>query len=228
MEKGKIIAIDGFSSTGKSTIAKAIARELNFLHVDTGAMYRAVTLYGIQENIISENDKENALQIVNHLDEIQITFRYNESENRNEIYLNGQNVENEIRSISVTNLVSYVAKIPEIRSFLVEQQRQLAWNHNIVMDGRDIGSVVFPQADLKLFITADAQVRAQRRFNEMEDKSKTTLEEVKANLIERDELDSGRENSPLVKCDDAIEIDNSNVSQEELMEKIMRIVQSKI
>lgn len=228
MERGKVIAIDGFSSTGKSTIAKTIAKRLNFLHVDTGAMYRAVTLYGIQENIISENDKENALQLVNHLDQIQITFRYNERENRNEIYLNGQNVESEIRSISVTKLVSYVAKIPQIRVFLVEQQRQLALNHNIVMDGRDIGSVVFPQADLKLFITADAEVRAQRRFNEMKDKNETTLSEVKENLIQRDTLDSGRENSPLVKCDDAIEIDNSYISQEELMEQIMEIVKSNI
>lgn len=227
MEKKKIIAIDGYSSTGKSTIAKEIAKRLNFLHIDTGAMYRAVTLYGIQENIIDLSDKENAIQIVNFLDQIQLEFKYNKSLNKNEIYLNEQNVDDEIRSMAVTELVSYVAKIPQIRHFLVKQQQKLAENHNIVMDGRDIGTIVFPEADLKLFITASADVRAARRFAEMKDDS-VSLKEVKANLLNRDEIDSNRKNSPLKKSDDAIEIDNSNLSQEELMEKVMNIVYQKI
>ncbi|MGQ1943999.1 (d)CMP kinase [Ornithobacterium rhinotracheale] len=216
-----IIAIDGFSSTGKSTIAKQVAKRKNLIHVDTGAMYRAVTLYAIQNNLIDEKGNVDD-DFANHLSEISIEFRYNKAEQINETYLNGQNVENEIREMRVANVVSFIAAIPEVRAFLVEQQRDMGKKQSLVMDGRDIGTVVFPEADYKFFITARPEVRAKRRYDELIAKGKdVNLEEITKNVIERDHIDTTRAISPLKKAEDAIEIDNSDLNREETLEKVL-------
>ncbi|MRJ11220.1 (d)CMP kinase [Ornithobacterium rhinotracheale] len=216
-----IIAIDGFSSTGKSTIAKQVAKQKNLIHVDTGAMYRAVTLYAIQNNLIDEKGKVDD-DFANHLAEISIEFKYNKAEQINETYLNGQNVENEIREMRVANVVSFIAAIPEVRAFLVEQQRDMGKKQSLVMDGRDIGTVVFPEADYKFFITARPEVRAKRRYDELIAKGKdVNLEEITKNVIERDHIDTTRAISPLKKAEDAIEIDNSDLNREETLEKVL-------
>ncbi|MGP2570270.1 (d)CMP kinase [Ornithobacterium rhinotracheale] len=216
-----IIAIDGFSSTGKSTIAKQVAKRKNLIHVDTGAMYRAVTLYAIQNNLIDEKGNVDD-DFANHLSEISIEFKYNKAEQINETYLNGQNVENEIREMRVANVVSFIAAIPEVRAFLVEQQRDMGKKQSLVMDGRDIGTVVFPEADYKFFITARPEVRAKRRYDELIAKGKdVNLEEITKNVIERDHIDTTRAISPLKKAEDAIEIDNSDLNREETLEKVL-------
>ncbi|MRJ08594.1 (d)CMP kinase [Ornithobacterium rhinotracheale] len=216
-----IIAIDGFSSTGKSTIAKQVAKRKNLIHVDTGAMYRAVTLYAIQNKLIDEKGNVDD-DFANHLAEISIEFRYNKAEQINETYLNGQNVENEIREMRVANVVSFIAAIPEVRAFLVEQQRDMGKKQSLVMDGRDIGTVVFPEADYKFFITARPEVRAKRRYDELIAKGKdVNLEEITKNVIERDHIDTTRAISPLKKAEDAIEIDNSDLNREETLEKVL-------
>ncbi|AFL98462.1 (d)CMP kinase [Ornithobacterium rhinotracheale] len=216
-----IIAIDGFSSTGKSTIAKQVAKRKNLIHVDTGAMYRAVTLYAIQNNLIDEKGNVDD-DFANHLSEISIEFKYNKAEQINETYLNGQNVENEIREMRVANVVSFIAAIPEVRAFLVEQQRDMGKKQSLVMDGRDIGTVVFPKADYKFFITARPEVRAKRRYDELIAKGKdVNLEEITKNVIERDHIDTTRAISPLKKAEDAIEIDNSDLNREETLEKVL-------
>lgn len=224
--KAIVIAIDGYSSCGKSTIAKELSKILAYKYVDTGAMYRAVTLYFIQNHI----DFNNIQDVINVLEKISITFKIDEQTQIQETFLNGENIENEIRvNPRVAGFVSNVSSISEVRRFLVKQQQELGKLRGIIMDGRDIGTVVFPDAELKLFITADPNVRAQRRFDELKAKGNTTtFEEVLANLTKRDYIDSNRDDSPLMKADDAIEIDNSNINQKEQLELILKLVNEKI
>ena len=208
MRKQKIIiAIDGYASTGKSTQAKKIAQKLDYVYIDSGAMYRAVTLYAMRENILEES-KTNIL--IKSLEDINIEFK--RSNNAQKIYLNGEEVENDIRKSIINSNVSRLAMIPEIRNFLLKRQRNYGKNKGLVMDGRDIGTVVFPNAELKLFITASVDERARRRSLELKDAS---LEDIKKNLQSRDYDDSTREENPLVIMDDAIQIDNTNLSIEE-------------
>ncbi|MFY7733968.1 MAG: (d)CMP kinase [Bacteroidia bacterium] len=224
--KAIVIAIDGYSSCGKSTIAKELSKILAYKYVDTGAMYRAVTLYFIQNHI----DFNNIQDVINALEKISITFKIDEQTQIQETFLNGENIENEIRvNPRVAGFVSNVSSISKVRRFLVKQQQELGKLRGIIMDGRDIGTVVFPDAELKLFITADPNVRAQRRFDELKAKGNTTtFEEVLANLTKRDYIDSNRDDSPLMKADDAIEIDNSNINQKEQLELILKLVNEKI
>ncbi len=221
-----VVALDGYSSCGKSTIAKELSRVLNYKYVDTGAMYRAVTLYFIQHKI----DFKDIEQVKEALHHITITFKIDSSTQIQETFLNGENIENEIRvNPRVAGYVSDVSAISEVRRFLVKQQQQLGKERSIIMDGRDIGTVVFPDAELKLFITADPQIRAQRRFAELIEKGKeTTIEEVLANLEKRDYIDSHREDSPLMKADDAIEIDNSHMTHDEQLYLILNLVKEKM
>lgn len=219
-----IIAIDGFSSTGKSTIAKQLAKQLEYIYVDTGAMYRAVTLYALQNNFITE-DEFNVNDFVLELHKVNVSFQFNEALGFAEVYLNGENVEKEIRTMYVSSFVSKVAAVPEVRYRLVKQQQEIGQEKGIVMDGRDIGTVVFPFAELKLFMTASDEVRAQRRYDELIGRGDDVIyEEVLKNVRERDYIDSHRENSPLLKAEDAIEIDNSNLTLEEQFEKILLLV----
>jgi cytidylate kinase len=217
-----IIAIDGYSSCGKSTIAKELAKALNYHYVDSGAMYRAVTLFLIQNHI----DIYHPELVQKALKDIQINFGFNEETQTQITLLNGEDVENEIRVNSrVASAVSEVSSISEVRKFLVNQQQMLGAQKGIVMDGRDIGTVVFPTAELKLFITAEPKIRAQRRLDELKSLGQnTTFEEVLANLTKRDEMDSNRLDSPLLKAEDAIEIDNSNLSQVEQFALIIDLV----
>lgn len=222
------IAIDGHSSTGKSTIAKQLAKKLGFVYVDSGAMYRAVTLYAMQNKFVTSNDFD-VEGLLKSLENIDLDFKFNKKLGFAEMYLNGVNVEKEIRTMEVSNLVSKVSAIPEVRVMLVKQQHQIGEDHNVVMDGRDIGTVVFPDANLKLFITASSKVRAQRRFDEMQSKGdNVNFEDVLKNVEERDFIDSTRKSSPLIKAKDAIEIDNSNLSREAQFEKIMQLVKMTI
>lgn len=220
------IAIDGFSSTGKSTIAKQLAKYLGYVYVDTGAMYRAVALYALKQGFIGE-DFFDVEKLVANLDNIEIYFKYNPETGISETYLNGDNVEKEIRSFEVSGYVSKVAEISEVRAKLVKEQQKMGKNKSIVMDGRDIGTVVFPDAELKLFITSKPQIRAQRRFEELTNKGEqVTFEEVLENVTERDYIDTHRADSPLRKADDAIEIDNSELTREQQFEEILRLVKS--
>ena len=226
--KDKItIAIDGWSSCGKSTMAKALAKRLNYIYVDSGAMYRGVTLFAYNKGWIGD-DKLDRTKIIESLSNLSIRFKQNE-EGTPDLILNGENVEDIIRTLEVSQHVSKVAAIKEVRAFLVEQQREMGEDGGVVMDGRDIGSVVFPNADLKLFITADVETRAQRRFDELKSKGdEITFDEVKQNLKERDHLDSTRDESPLIQTEDAIIIDNSNLTQEEQLEKAMKLVKNRL
>ena len=222
------IAIDGFSSTGKSTLAKQIAKELGYIYVDTGAMYRAVTYFAMKQNYVSENHLD-AEGLIKELPNITLQFHFNEEAGFAEMYLNEENIEIAIRTIEVSRLVSKVAEISEVRAKLVEQQQQMGKHKGIVMDGRDIGTVVFPDAELKLFMTASTETKAQRRFDELVDKGQhVTFEEVLQNVQERDYIDTHREDSPLVKADDAIEIDNSNMTRKEQFELVMEMVEEKL
>jgi cytidylate kinase len=206
------IAIDGHSSCGKSTIAKSIARKYKMRYIDTGAMYRAVTLYCMREKII-DNSIIDTDKLLEKIDNLNIDFRYNTNLQKSETFLNNQNVEDLIRGIDVSENVSNIAKIKEVRSKLVSLQKRMGLNKNVVMDGRDIGTKVFPNAKLKLFITANVEVRAQRRYNELVDKGeRVNYSEVLKNINTRDFNDSNREFNPLVKSDDAILIDNSHIS----------------
>ena len=220
------VAIDGYSSCGKSTLAKQLAAALNYSYVDTGAMYRAVTLYFIRNQI----DLFHPEQVVNALSNISIDFRINPKTQQQETYLNGENIESEIRvNPRVASVVSDVSAISEVRRFLVKQQQHMGNLKGIVMDGRDIGTVVFPDAELKLFVTADPMVRAKRRFDELVEKGQaTTIEEVLANLEKRDHIDSNRSDSPLLQAADAIVLDNSNLTREEQFEWVMKLVNQKI
>lgn len=215
------IAIDGFSSTGKSTLAKQLAKHLGYIYVDTGAMYRAVALFAMQKNLISVNSFDK-VGLVNQLKNITLEFKFNNDLGFAEMYLNGQNVEKEIRTIEVSGFVSKVAEISEVRSKLVEQQQEMGKNKAIVMDGRDIGTVVFPDAELKIFMTASAATRAQRRYDELQQKGDTvSYDEVLKNVEERDYIDTHREDSPLVMAEDAVEIDNSHLTREEQFEAVL-------
>ena len=212
------IAIDGYSSCGKSTLAKALAEKLGYIFIDSGAMYRAVALYAYQNNWISTSHFNSDLLIEN-LKNIQLHFELNPSTQKPEIYLNNQNVATEIREITVSSLVSTVASIKQVREKLVAEQREMGKKGGVVMDGRDIGSVVFPQAELKLFVTAQPAIRAQRRFLELQATDPNiTLEEIEKNLTERDEMDSSRTESPLIQTDDAVLLDNSNMTPAEQLE----------
>jgi cytidylate kinase len=219
---GKItIAIDGYSSTGKSTIAKRLAASLNYIYVDTGAMYRAVTLFALQEGIIDKYGHLDEAALVDKLSEIHLQFVPNEETGRSEMYLNDQNVEQEIRTLHVSGFVSKVAAIKEVREKLVKMQQAMGKDKGIVMDGRDIGTVVFPEAELKLFMTASPETRATRRYKELLEKGEAvTYEEVLRNVEERDRIDSTRTVSPLSKAKDAIEFDNSDMGLEEQFERI--------
>lgn len=225
MDKKITIAIDGFSSTGKSTLAKQLAKYLGYVYVDTGAMYRAITLHAMDNGFISE-DYFNKQGLVDSLSDITLQFLYNPELEYAEIYLDEENVESRIRSLSVSNLVSRVAEVSEVRAKLVEQQKHMGENKGVVMDGRDIGTVVFPNAELKLFMTASPETRAQRRFEELTQKGdNVTYEEVLKNVQDRDYIDSHRKDSPLVKAADAIEIDNSDLSIQEQFDKVVALAQ---
>ncbi|KOS07963.1 cytidylate kinase [Flavobacterium akiainvivens] len=224
MDKKITIAIDGFSSTGKSTLAKQLANHLGYAYVDTGAMYRAVTLYAMQEGFVAE-DFLNKEGLTDALGDITLQFLYNPELGFAEMYLNEENVERKIRTIEVSSLVSRVAEISAVRAMLVKQQQHMGENKGVVMDGRDIGTVVFPNAELKLFMSASPQTRAERRFKELTDKGDTvTYEEVLHNVQERDYIDTHREDSPLVKAEDAIEIDNSHLGIKEQFDKVLDLV----
>jgi len=215
LKKKIIIAIDGHASCGKSTLAKDLGKELKYSYIDTGAMYRAVTLFAIQNNVF-EGEKMNTYKLENELNNIIITFKFNETTKKSETYLNNKNVEQAIRGMEVSNKVSPISTLGFVREKLVALQQEMGKNKGIVMDGRDIGTVVFPDADLKIFLTASAEIRAKRRYNELTSKGYTAnYEEIYANVISRDKIDSGREIAPLKKADDAIELDNSNMSIEQ-------------
>ena len=223
-----IIAVDGYSSCGKSTFAKAIARWLGYTYIDSGAMYRAVTLYAMEHGIIGEKGLDRE-KLIAALPEIRISFEQDPATGASETLLNGRNVEGKIRGLEVSKWVSEVSRIREVREHLVQQQRRLAGHGGVVMDGRDIGTVVFPDADIKIFMTARPEVRAQRRYKELKEKGvDITFEEVLENVRERDRIDSGREVSPLKKADDAILLDNSDMSVEEQMEWIKEVIRKKL
>ncbi|WP_306568007.1 (d)CMP kinase [Flavobacterium lindanitolerans] len=224
MDKKITIAIDGFSSTGKSTLAKQLAKYLGYIYVDTGAMYRAVTLYAMQHDFISDTHFDKKA-LIERLPKISLQFLFNPDLGYAEIFLNEKNVEAEIRTLEVSNFVSRIAEISEVRAKLVEQQQNMGKNKGIVMDGRDIGTVVFTDAELKLFMTASPETRARRRYEELLQKGQeVTYDEVLKNVQERDYIDTHRDDSPLTKADDAIEIDNSHLSIQEQFDKVLGLV----
>jgi cytidylate kinase len=230
MQKHKkiTIAIDGFSSCGKSTLAKALAFELGYVFVDTGAMYRAVTLFCFRKGFVSK-DSVNQNAIIDHLNQIEIHFERNKETSKLEIYLNNEVVEREIRSLEISSLVSKVASIKEVRQKLVLEQKKMGEKGGVVMDGRDIGSVVFPHAELKLFVTASSEIRTERRFKELlSTEPNITREEVRLNLEERDYLDSTRKESPLIQTEDAVVIDNSDINQQEQLELALELVRTRM
>lgn len=222
-----IIAVDGHSSSGKSTFAKAIANEMDYLYIDSGAMYRAVTLYCIREGLVSGSHlHEN--EIINRIQDINIRFSYNPDLERHETYLNGENVEEEIRRIEVSSIVSVISKIGKVRERLVQLQREIGMFKGIVMDGRDIGTVVFPDADIKIFMTAGEKVRAERRFSELKEKGlDVDYNDIHANIADRDRIDSGRSISPLRKAPDAHILDNSEMTVEEQMDWFRELLKNK-
>ena len=225
--KNLTIAIDGHASTGKSSIAKALATKYGYLYINSGSMYRAVTLFAIENNLLTMT-KSNISLFIKKLREISLNFKFNDHNLISEIYLNSRNIENEIGSMKVSKLVSEVAAIPEIRKEMVKLQRTIDRDKGVVMDGRDIGSVVFPDADLKLFLTASASVRAKRRFEEMIKKGLTvSYDDIVYNINNRDMLDSTRSDSPLIIEKDAIVIDNSNMSIDDQINKISQLIEDK-
>ncbi|BDD05905.1 (d)CMP kinase [Aureibacter tunicatorum] len=225
MNKKIVIAIDGFSGCGKSSTAKAVAAQLNYGYIDTGAMYRAVTLYFV-ENHISITDSKHVNEA---LRKIEISFKYNDKKGRNETYLNGLNVEDEIRKMYVSDQVSEVSAIVEVRNAMVSQQRKMAKSKGIVMDGRDIGTVVFPDAELKVFMTTDVKVRAERRQKELlEQGEAANLDEIIENFKKRDHLDTTRKQSPLRKADDAIALDTTSLNFEDQVKRIVDLAFAKI
>lgn len=223
--KNIVIALDGNSGCGKSSTAKVLAKKLKYIYIDTGAMYRAVTLFFKKHNI----DLENDLDVEEALKQIDISFEYNIETAKNETFLNGKNVEEKIRQMEVSNLVSPVSEISRVRRKLVEQQRRLGEGHGVVMDGRDIGTVVFPNADLKIFMTADLEIRALRRQKELhENNTEVELSDVIENLRNRDIIDSSRADSPLKKADDAHEIDTSNLTFDQQVDQILDLIKEKV
>ena len=222
------IAIDGHSSCGKSTMAKDLARRIGYVYVDTGAMYRAVTLFALRNNLFNEDDTVKTDELEKRMQEISITFQFNPETGRPDTYLNGELVEQVIRSLEVSNHVSAVSAIPFVRTEMVAQQQAMGQEGGIVMDGRDIGTTVFPNAELKVFVTASAEVRAQRRFKELEEKGMPAdFDDILQNVIDRDYQDSHREVSPLRQADDALLLDNSNLTipeqNEWLYEQYLRV-----
>ena len=214
-EKNIIIAIDGHSSCGKSTMAKQLAQQLGYIYIDTGAMYRVVTLVALRNGWITDKVPDKA-KVIKGLKDIHISFEWDEKQGKNTTFLNGENVEDEIRRLEVSDNVSPISTIAEVREEMVKQQRENGINKGIVMDGRDIGTVVFPNAELKIFMTASPEVRAQRRYLELKEKGlDVSFEEVLANVEGRDKIDSSRAASPLKQADDALVLDNSNLSREE-------------
>ena len=222
------IAIDGFSSCGKSTIAKDLAKRLGYEYIDTGAMYRALTLYLLDNGILKESG-EFVYDAKDFLDEVSLKFETNKENGQSEILLNGKNVEANIRNMRVSKVVSKVSALKEVRDKLVAQQTLLGEDKGVVMDGRDIGTVVFPNAELKLFMTSDTDVRSQRRFDELRSKGQEiSLEKVKQNLEERDHLDTTREESPLVRAEDAIILDNSELNLEEQLSYAVHLAEAEV
>jgi cytidylate kinase len=224
-----IIAIDGHSSCGKSTMAKSIAQELGYIYIDSGAMYRVVTLYALRKGLIN-NGVPDTVKLIAELKNIKITFKWDEISGKNTTFLNGENVEEEIRRLEVSENVSPISTIAEVRHEMVKQQRENGTNKGIVMDGRDIGTVVFPAAELKIFMTASPEIRAQRRFQELKEKGQEVdFDSILQNVEGRDEIDSNREVSPLKRAEDALILDNSNLSREEqlkwTLEKVKEITE---
>ena len=216
------IAIDGHSSCGKSTMAKDLAREVGYVYVDTGAMYRSVTLYALRHGLFNEDGSVKTAELEAEMPNIQISFRFNRETGRPDTYLNGKRVEDEIRSLEVSNHVSPIAAVPFVRAAMVAQQQQMGKDKGVVMDGRDIGTTVFPDAELKVFVTASAEVRAQRRFDELKAKGMPAdYDDILKNVQERDYIDSHREVSPLRKADDAILLDNSEMTIAQQKEWLM-------
>ena len=218
------IAIDGYSSCGKSTLAKDLAKTLNYSFIDSGAMYRGVALYCLNNNII-QNGEINQEQLIQNLDSIKLHFEYNQTSGKSDLYLNNQNVEDKIRTIEVAQIVSKVAAIKEVRAQLVKLQQAFGTKGGIVMDGRDIGTVVFPNAELKLFVTASEDIRTERRYLELSAKGENvSREEIKQNLLERDLIDTTRAESPLKQANDAIVLDNSNLTKKEQLNLVLNLV----
>jgi len=223
-----VVAIDGHSSCGKSTIAKAVASIFGYIFIDSGAMYRAVTLFALRKQLISEGSVK-VQELIDLLPTIQIDFRYNAEKQKTDTYLNGENVEDEIRQLPVSQNVSPVATIAEVRAAMVRLQQEMGKDKGIVMDGRDIGTVVFPEAELKLFVTASAEIRAQRRFDELTAKGESvSYAEILQNVQERDRIDSTREVSPLRKADDALVLDNSYMTREEQLDWVIEKVKERL
>ena len=225
MAKKIIITIDGWSSCGKSTLAKQLAKELSYVYIDSGAMYRAITLYFLRNHIDWTDSKE----VITALQNIHIEFHYNEKSQQSEVFLNNENVEYVIRDLVIAEKVSDVSTIKEVRTFAVAQQQKMGAKKGIVMDGRDIGTTVFPDAELKIFMTADIAVRVERRFKEMFEKNPNiTIEEVKSNLEMRDYIDSNREISPLRKAAGAVEIDNTNIGMQQQLDFALQLAMQRI
>jgi len=221
------IAIDGYSSCGKSTLAKALAKKLNYIFVDSGAMYRGIALYCLQKKLI-KGQEIDTVHLISTLQSIDLKFIYNEQIQESELFLNGINVAQEIRKSDVAAIVSQVASIEAVRVKLVEMQQEMGLNGGIIMDGRDIGTVVFPFADLKLFVTADPKVRAERRYKEMLVKDPdTNIEEVEANLIARDKMDTTRAISPLLRAEDALILDNTHMDREMQLDYVLKLLKEK-
>ena len=221
-----IIAIDGFSSTGKSTIAKQLAKHLGYVYVDTGAMYRAVALFSMENGYINKESFDSQT-LINALPDIRLQFVYNEQLGFAEMFLNDKNVENDIRTLEVSQYVSRIAEISEVRAKLVEQQQKMGQERGIVMDGRDIGTVVFPDAEVKIFMNSSAETRAHRRFEELTEKGQNvTYDDVLKNVQERDYIDTHREDSPLIIADDAVEIDNSTLDKNQQFQQVLELVQN--
>jgi cytidylate kinase len=222
------IAIDGHSSAGKSTMAKSLARELNYVYIDTGAMYRAATLHAMRERSVVDSSV-NEVGLRAGLDRMFLAFKYNPQTEQSEIHLNGVNVEKEIRSMEVAQKVSLVARVPEVRTKLVAIQQRMAEGGGVVMDGRDIGTVVLPQADLKIFMTADPETRAYRRLNEMREKGKNvSYDEVLENVLERDRIDSQRAVAPLRQAEEAVVVDNSELTLEEQFNFLVTLARTRM
>jgi cytidylate kinase len=223
------IAIDGLSASGKSTLAQGLAKALNYLYIDSGAMYRAVALFALREKLVDREGRLDEAGLVASLDRVFLTFRFNPASGRGEICLNGRNVEKEIRTHEVSRCVSLIAKVGAVRDKLVKSQQQMAAAGGVVMDGRDIGTVVLPDAEVKFFMTASAEARAGRRYAELLRRGRTvSLEDVRANLAERDHIDSTREQGPLKQAEDAVVIDNSDLSIEQQFEHMMSLVQERL
>ena len=223
------IAIDGFSSCGKSTMAKDLAKKLGYVYVDTGAMYRAVTLYAMRNGLFNADGSVKTADLERQMSKINITFKLNKTAERPDTYLNNELVENDIRTLEVSNHVSQIAAVPFIREAMVAQQQRMGKDKGVVMDGRDIGTTVFPEAELKVFVTASAEVRAQRRYDELKEKGMPAdFNDILKNVQERDYIDSHREVSPLRKAPDAIELDNSHMTITEQSAWLMEQVKQKI